>query len=39
MLIPSTIIARRTRRYTTALYIHGTTRRVGYCSLYLGFGV
>ncbi len=30
MLIPSTITARRIRRYTSTLYIHGTIRRVGY---------
>ena len=30
MLIPSTITARRTRRYTSTLYILGTIRRVGY---------
>ena len=29
MLIPSTITARRIRRYTSTLYIHGTIRRVG----------
>ena len=30
MLIPSTITARRTRRYTSTLYIPGTIQRVGY---------
>ena len=30
MLIPSTITARRTRRYTSTLYIRRTIRRVGY---------
>ena len=30
MLISSTITARRIRRYTSTLYIHGTIRRVGY---------
>ena len=30
MLIPSTISARRTRRYTSTLYIHRTIRRVEY---------
>ena len=29
-LIPSTITARRTRRYTSTLYIHRTIRRVDY---------
>ena len=30
MLIPSTITARRTRRYTSTLYIRRTIRRVEY---------
>ena len=30
MLIPSTITARRTRRYTSTLYIPGTIQRIGY---------
>ena len=30
MLIPSTITARRSRRYTSTLYIHRTIRKVGY---------
>ena len=30
MLIPSTITARRTRKYTSTLYIHRTIRRVDY---------
>ena len=30
MLIPSTITARRTRRYTSTLYIHRTIHGVGY---------
>ena len=30
MLIPSTITARRTRRYTSTLCIHGTFHGVGY---------
>ena len=30
ILLPSTITARRTRRYTSTLYIHRTIRRVGY---------
>ena len=30
MLIPSTITARRTRRYTSTLYIRRTIRRIGY---------
>ena len=30
MLIPSTITARRIRRYASTLYIHGAIRKVGY---------
>ena len=30
MLLPSTITARRTRRYTSTLYIHRTIHGVGY---------
>ena len=30
MLMPSTITARRTRRYASTLYIRRTIRRVGY---------
>ena len=30
MLIPSTITARRTRRYTSTLYIHRTTHRLNF---------
>ncbi len=32
-LMPSTITARRTRRYTSTVYIHGTIRRVDYCPM------
>ena len=30
MLLPSTITARRTRKYTSTLYIHRTIQGVGY---------
>ena len=33
MLIPSTITARRTRRYTSTLYIHRTIHRVFFNSM------